>query len=63
MIVIGIDPHKGTHTACALQRATGEVRGERTVKARERGHGELLRWARSLDLVPLALSCAARRCF
>jgi transposase len=49
VIVIGIDPHKQTHTAAAVERATGEVRGERTVKARERGHGELLRWARSLD--------------
>ncbi len=49
MIVIGVDPHKGTHTACAVERATGEVHGKRTVKARKRGHGELLLWARSLD--------------
>lgn len=49
MIVIGIDPHKGTHTASAVERTTGEVRGARTVKARERGHGALLAWARSLD--------------
>jgi transposase len=49
VIVIGIDPHKRTHTAAALERATGEVRGQRTAKARERGHGELLLWARSLD--------------
>jgi transposase len=48
VIVIGIDPHKQTHTAAALERATGECVGERTVKARARGQGELLRWARSL---------------
>jgi transposase len=49
MIVIGIDPHKRTHTAVAVDRATGEHRGELTVEARERGQGELLRWARELD--------------
>src|SRR5919197_2133524 len=48
MIVVGIDPHKRTHTAVAVSRATGEHRGELTVDARERGHGELLRWAREL---------------
>jgi transposase len=49
VIVIGIDPHKRSHTAAAVERATGELRGERTVRARERGLGELLLWARSLD--------------
>jgi transposase len=49
VIVIGVDPHKQTHTAAALERATGQVRGERTVQARERGQGQLLCWARSLD--------------
>lgn len=48
MIVIGIDPHKRTHTAVAVEQATGEILAERTVQARERGHGELLLWARSL---------------
>jgi transposase len=49
VIVIGIDPHKQTHTAVAVEGGTGERRGERTVTARERGQGELLRWARALD--------------
>jgi transposase len=49
VIVIGIDPHKRTHTAAAVERATGEPRGQRTVQARERGQGELLLWARALD--------------
>jgi transposase len=48
MMVIGIDPHKRTHTAVAVERATGEIVAERTVQARERGHGELVLWARSL---------------
>lgn len=49
MIVIGIDPHKRTHTAAVLERSTGELLGERTVDARERGRFQLLVWARSLD--------------
>jgi transposase len=48
VIVIGVDPHKQTHTAAAVDRSTGEVVAQRTVKARERGHGELLLWARAL---------------
>ncbi len=48
-MVIGIDPHKQTHTAAAVERATGELRGERTVKARAQGHEQLLVWARALD--------------
>jgi transposase len=49
VIVIGVDPHKQSHTAAAVERATGELRGERTVKARQAGHAELLAWARALD--------------
>jgi transposase len=49
VIVIGVDPHKQTHTVAAVERATGELRGERTAKARQRGHEQLLAWARGLD--------------
>jgi transposase len=49
VIVIGVDPHKQTHTAAAVERATGELRGERTVSAREAGHEQLLAWVRLLD--------------
>jgi hypothetical protein len=49
VIVIGVDPHKKTHTAAAVGRAAGEVVGELTVAARERGHEELLLWAGQLD--------------
>jgi transposase len=50
VIVIGIDPHKRTHTAAAIDASTGELCGELTVSARPRGHEELLVWSRSLGL-------------
>lgn len=49
MIVVGIDPHKQTHTAVAIDGGTGQVRGELTVKARPPGFARLLTWARDLD--------------
>jgi transposase len=49
MIVIGVDPHKQTHTAAAVDRRTGELIGELTVTAGEEGHARLLEWARQLD--------------
>jgi transposase len=49
VIVVGIDPHKQTHTAVALDAATGRVLGEFTVKARTAGFDRLLAWARDLD--------------
>ena len=48
MIVIGVDPHKQTHTAAVVDERSGELCGERTVKARREGHEQLLGWARSL---------------
>ena len=48
MIVIGIDPHKRTHTAAAVEQVTGELVDELTRPAREQGHGELVAWACSL---------------
>jgi transposase len=49
MIVIGADPHKLTHTAAAVDSATGELRSSETVAARDAGHAQLLDWARALD--------------
>jgi transposase len=49
MIVIGTDPHKRSHTASAVEAATGELRGSETVAARFDGHLVLLDWARSLS--------------
>jgi transposase len=49
VIVIGIDPHMQTHTAVAVDGATGRVLAELTVKARRTGFEQLVAWARSLD--------------
>jgi transposase len=49
VIVIGIDPHKKTHTAVAVDGATGELIGQITVPARGAGHERLLAWARRLS--------------
>lgn len=48
MIVVGIDPHKQTHTAVAVDAATGEVLAELTVRARRQGFERLVAWARDL---------------
>jgi len=47
MVVIGIDAHKRTHTAVAVD-AFGVERGVRTVLATTTGHLELIRWADEL---------------
>src|SRR5439155_8589912 len=49
VIVVGIDPHKQTHTAVAVDAASGRVLAELTVKAREPGFERLVEWARELD--------------
>src|SRR5262245_3974476 len=49
VIVIGVDPHKQTHTAAAVEQATGELRAEVSVRARLHGCEQLLAWARELD--------------
>lgn len=48
-MVIGVDAHKSTHTAAAINRHTAELLDQRTVDAREHGHAELLEWAAALD--------------
>ncbi len=49
MIVVGIDPHKQTHTAVAVDAATGRALAELTVAAREPGFERLVSWARGID--------------
>ena len=49
MIVIGIDPHMKTHTAVAIDAATGRMLAEKTANGDERGHDKLLAWARKLS--------------
>ncbi|MGH2547204.1 MAG: IS110 family transposase, partial [Actinomycetota bacterium] len=48
VIVVGIDPHKKTHTAVAVT-SLGEVLGELTIPARRTGFEKLLRWARAFE--------------
>jgi transposase len=49
VIVIGIDPHKQTHTAVAIDGGTGQMLAELTVRARRQGFEQLVAWARRLD--------------
>lgn len=48
MIVIGIDPHMKSHTAVAVDAASGRTLAEKTVSSDVRGHQQLLLWARTL---------------
>ena len=45
MVLLGIDPHKDTHTVVAVD-PTGRQLDQTTVAARSHGHAELLGWAR-----------------
>jgi transposase len=47
MMVIGVDPHKQTHTAVAADEL-GRKKAHKTVRARRDGHRELIAWAREL---------------
>ena len=48
MVMIGIDPHKSTHTAVAIDDGE-QVLGERLVRATAKQVPELLEWAKRLD--------------
>jgi transposase len=48
VITIGIDPHKDTHTAAAVEDATGQLLGELTVPGTDEGHHQLRSWAHGL---------------
>jgi transposase len=45
MVLLGVDPHKDTHTVVAVDQA-GRQLDQRTVAARTLGHVELIGWAR-----------------
>jgi len=56
VIVVGIDPHKKSHTAAAVSGITGELIDQLTIRASDSGHRRLVRWALALgDGVRLAL--------
>jgi transposase len=44
-LVIGVDPHKQTHTAVAVRSGGGELVDELTAAARPTGYRELLAWS------------------
>jgi transposase len=46
MVLLGIDPHKDTHTVVVVDQA-GRQLDQITVAARTVGHGELIGWART----------------
>ncbi|HYA53770.1 MAG TPA: IS110 family transposase [Streptosporangiaceae bacterium] len=48
VVVVGIDVHKGTHCAVALDQVGRPIGAPRTVRATDAGHRQLLRWAQSL---------------
>ena len=48
-VLIGVDPHKQTHTAVGVRSGSGELVDERTAAARPRGYGELLAWPQAID--------------
>jgi transposase len=48
MVTIGVDPHKQTHTAAAVDGLGVEI-AHRTVPARPAGNGQLVEWARAVD--------------
>jgi transposase len=48
LLTIGVDPHKQTHTACAVDELGTEVASE-TEPAHREGFGVLLVWARALS--------------
>jgi transposase len=48
MVTIGVDPHKQTHTAAAVDQLGSEL-AHLTAPARPVGNGQLLEWARALD--------------
>ncbi len=45
MVVIGVDPHKRTHTASALEPGTHRVLDSLEIEATLVGYRHLLRWA------------------
>ena len=45
MMVIGVDPHKQSHTAVAADEL-GRESARKTVRARREGYRELIAWAR-----------------
>ena len=48
MVVLGADTHKSSHTIAAVDSATGELLGDKTIGVGVRGFAALVIWARGL---------------
>jgi len=48
VIVVGVDPHKKSHTAIAIDATTGQALDQLSVRATDAGHRRLVRWMRGL---------------
>jgi hypothetical protein len=48
-LVIGVDPHKQTHTAVAVKAGSGELVDELSVSGRAPRYAQLLAWALAID--------------
>ena len=48
VMVLGVDVHKGSHTAVVVDEVGRKV-GEKTVRATDAGHRQLVRWARQVS--------------
>lgn len=61
MVVLGVDPHKDTHTVVAVD-PTGRRIGQLTFAARREGHLKLLDWAREVSDSAAGSDGGSRRC-
>ncbi len=61
VVTVGIDVHKKTHCAVAVDEAGRQVGKPMTVRATDAGHRQLLRWARRELKRLLNLLVLARR--
>jgi transposase len=57
MVIIGVDPHPGSHTAAALDE-TGKVLGHLTLQNDEAGLTQLNLWCQSYDIKTCAVEGA-----
>jgi transposase len=46
LVVLGVDPHKQSHTATALTAGSQQALGSLRIPASITGYGQLLGWAR-----------------
>jgi transposase len=55
VLIVGIDPHKQSHTAAVLDRSSGEFLGEKTIPSTAKGYRDLLTWLErmTVDLVAI----------